>query len=259
MIGVFDSGLGGLSIWRELDVQLTHAPMLYLADQAHLPYGERPLEEVRELALRCADWLIDQGCVTVVVACNTASTAALDALRAQFPGIPFVGVEPAIKPAVARTRSGVVGVLATAATLRSARFQRLVAQWSNGARVLTQPCPRWVQLVEDGLRDPSLGAHVQRCLEPLVADGADTFVIACTHFSFLRTQIIETLAHLAPTRDCAVIDPAQAVARQVMRVYPFTPDQTPTRAFWTTGDPSAMSRSASRLLEQTVIAQRAFI
>ncbi len=257
MIGVFDSGLGGLSIWRELEVLLPNAPIVYLADQAHLPYGERPVEEVQQLALRCTRWLIERGCTTVVVACNTASANALELLRQTFPNTPFVGVEPAIKPAAQRTRSGVVGVLATTATLRSARFQRLVAQWSKGAQVLTQPCPTWVQLVEEGLRDPRLGDHVQRCLMPLVERNADTFVIACTHFSFLASWIHEALTALAPGRDCAVIDPALAVARQVVRVHAPPAVSERLRQFWTTGDPVALSRTASFLLGRPIKAYHA--
>lgn len=249
MLGVFDSGVGGLSIWRELDALLPDAPMTYLADQAHVPYGPRPLEEVRRLTMRCARWLIERGCGTVVVACNTASGAALDSLRAAHPDVCFVGAEPAIKPATLHTRSGVVGVLATQTTFASTRYARLLARFAEDARVLEQPCPEWVTLVESG------GAHaphavpiVEARVRPLLDAGADVLVLGCTHFPFLLPTLQNTIASAA----VQIIDPSPAIARETARRYagPLAPQ--PARVFFTTGDAAQFSHLAAALLGRPV-------
>jgi len=253
MIGVFDSGVGGLSIWRELDALLPDAPMTYLADQAHVPYGPRPLEEVRRLTMRCARWLIERGCGTVVVACNTASGAALDSLRAAHPDVCFVGAEPAIKPAALYTRSGVVGVLATQTTFASARYARLLARFAEGARVLEQPCPDWVTLVESG------GAHAPHALplvearvRPLLDAGADVLVLGCTHFPFLLPTL---RAVLDKDSTVQIIDSAPAIAREAARQYAGPHVDHPQRLFFTTGDAARFSQVATALLGRRVESQ----
>lgn len=261
MIGVFDSGIGGLSILREIVRLLPHTSTLYLADQAHLPYGERPVAEVQRLTLRCASWLIMQGCDPIVVACNTASAAALDMLRQHFPHIRFVGVEPAIKPAARQTRSGVVGVLATRATLRSDRYAALLARWSSGARVIERACPGWVEAVE-GMADESALAHVVApCVHDLLAQGADALVLGCTHFPFLLPWIARAIsdwraAH--PTApEVAVLDPAPAVAQQTARqISNSLQEGNATRRFVTTGDPLRFSMVASHWLGWDVRAEQ---
>lgn len=150
MIGVFDSGVGGLSVWRELARIMPDVPLTYLADQAHVPYGARALDDVRALTLNAARWLIAQGCSMIVVACNTASAAALDDLRTTFPHTPFVGMEPAVKPAALHTQTGVVGVLATASTFKSQRYAELIARWARDVRVIERACSGWVEIVERG-------------------------------------------------------------------------------------------------------------
>jgi len=238
MIGFFDSGLGGLSVLRETRRLLPDADVVYLADQANAPYGRRTLDEVRGLTEEAASLLIDRGATTVVIACNTASAAALGDLRRAHPDVPFVGMEPAVKPAAAATRSGVVGVLATPTTFSARVFDDLVGRFSAGIEVMAHPCPGWAQAVEDGWPDAevSIRAHIA----PLLEAGADTLVIACTHYSFL----VESIERVAP--GVTVIDPAAAVARQVARVADDTGGGT--TAYLTTGDPIRFAAQIERLL-----------
>ena len=253
MLGVFDSGVGGLSVWRELAALLPDAPMMYLADQAHVPYGPRPPDEVRRLTERCARWLIDRGCTVVVIACNTASGAALDALRAAHPATHFVGAEPAIKPAALHTRSGIVGVLATQSTLSSARYASLLARFAGAARVLEQPCPEWVTLVEAGdALTPRALPIIDARLRPLLDAGADVLVLGCTHFPF-RPPPIHTVLD---ARAVQVIDPSPAIAREAARWYDGARLFEPRREFWTTGDPAHFSQLASALLGEDVQGRR---
>lgn len=250
MLGVFDSGVGGLSVWRELTALLPGTPMMYLADQAHVPYGPRPLDEVRRLTERCIRRLIDDGCDLVVLACNTASSAALEHLRRQHPGTHFVGAEPAVKPAALQTRSGVIGVLATQTTLTSARYASLLARFAGNARVIEQPCPEWVTLVESGAGNaPGALPIVAARVRPLLDAGADMLVLGCTHFPFLLPQIRAALdAHPAE-----IIDPAPAIAREAARHYAGPHSASPTREFLTTGDAAHFSRVASALLGYEIV------
>jgi glutamate racemase len=213
-IGIFDSGVGGLSVWREIARQLPGDDTLYLADQAHVPYGSRRLAEVRELAEGITRFLLDRGAKIIVIACNTASAAALHHLRRTFPQVPFVGMEPAVKPAVERTRNGIVGVIATSATFQGELFASLVARYAGDTRVFTQPCPGLVEAVEAGMLDTSeTEALLRRCLAPLIEAGVDQLVLGCTHYPLLRPAIERVVG-----AGVAVIDPAPAVARQTARV-----------------------------------------
>jgi glutamate racemase len=214
MIGVFDSGVGGLSVLTAIRREMPNADLIYLADQARAPYGVKSLEQVAAIAGQVSRWLIDRGASTITIACNTASAAALHQLRAIHEGIPFVGMEPAVKPAALTTRSNVIGVLATAATFQGELFASVVQRHAEGIRVVTGACPRWVELVERGeLIGSNVTQEVERCLQPLLEAGADTIVLGCTHFSFL-TPTIEKIA--GP--QVAIVDPAPAVAKQVTRV-----------------------------------------
>src|SRR3954470_9685395 len=214
-IGMFDSGLGGLSVLREL-VRLTpDADVVYVADSAHVPYGTRPPDFIRQRSLAITRFLVDaQHARAVVVACNTATTHAVATLRAALPDVPIVGMEPALKPAAAATRSGVVGVLATPATLGGERFATLARRYTDGIELLTQPSPGLVECVEAGDVD---GPETERLLrvyaEPLLARGADTIVLGCTHYPFLR----EALQRIVGPQ-VALIDTGEAVARQATRV-----------------------------------------
>lgn len=214
MIGVFDSGVGGLAVLVELRSALPDADLTYVADRERAPYGTRTLEEVQQFSLEVTTWLLDRGATTLVVACNTASAAALDILRLEHPQVPIVGMEPAVKPATATTGTGVVAVFATSVTFQGRLFGSLVDRYAHQARVLTRACPRWVELVEAGVVEGDEAEEaVAEQLAPVIDAGADTLVLGCTHFSFL-SPLVQRLA--GPT--IRVIDPAPAVARQTARV-----------------------------------------
>ncbi len=213
-IGVFDSGVGGLSVLRAIRQQHPTLPMLYFADQAHVPYGPRPLEEVRSFSHAITRFLLDLDARLIVVACNTASAAALHELRQSFPTIPFVGMEPAVKPAAEGTQSGVVGIIATPATFQSALYASVLERFANGVRVLQDPCPGLVCQIEAGdLTGPLTRAILERALQPMLAAGIDTVVMGCTHYPFVIPLIQEITGP-----QVRVIDPAPAVARQVGRL-----------------------------------------
>ncbi|NTW04139.1 MAG: glutamate racemase [Oscillochloris sp.] len=213
MIGIFDSGLGGLSVVRALRELLPEHDLLYLADSAYCPYGPRPLAEVRARSLACGGWLVAQGAAVVVIACNTATSAAADLLRTELP-VPVVGMEPGLKPAIAATRSGHVAVLATSGTLQSERFASLVDRFAGDMYVATVACPDLVCCVEAGdLVSAHARATVASYLSPLRNQGVDTFVLGCTHFPFLRPLIAEIAGS-----DTVIIDTGPAVAAQVARI-----------------------------------------
>lgn len=198
----------------EIRRTLPLADLTYVADRGRAPYGVRQLEEVQDFSREISHWLLSRGADTLVVACNTASAAALKTLRAENPGIPIVGMEPAVKPAAASTGSGVIAVFATEVTFQGRLFASLVDRYGSTATVLTRACPRWVELVEDGVVDgPVVEAAVAKEVTTAVESGADTLVLGCTHFSFL-TGVIQRVAGPGVT----VIDPAPAVARQTARV-----------------------------------------
>ncbi len=213
-IGVFDSGVGGLSVWSEIVRQLPHARTVYVADQAHVPYGCRSLMEVRAFAEVITRFLLDQGAKIIVIASNTTSAAALYHLRERFPDVPFVGMEPALKPAIERTRTGAVGVMATPATFQGGLFANLVKRYSGDVCLLCQPCPGLVEAVEAGALDcAETEVLLKKYLGPMVDADVDQLVLGCTHYPFLR-PLIQRLVNPGTT----VIDPAAPVARQVAKV-----------------------------------------
>lgn len=214
MIGIFDSGVGGLGILREVRHLLPAADIVYVADSAAVPYGEKSLAQVRERAELISRRLIAMGAGLVVVACNTASAAALHHLRAIHPEVRFVGMEPAVKPAVRLSRTGLIGVVATTATFQGRLFGAVVDRFAADTTVVTAACPRWVKLVEAGeLEGVRARGEVEDCLQPLLAAGVDVIVLACTHFPFLSGVIGEVVGP-----GVTVYDPAPAVARQVRRL-----------------------------------------
>jgi glutamate racemase len=213
-IGVLDSGVGGLSVLKHLRVLLPDEHFLYFADQAHIPYGPRPPEEVGGFTAGITRFLLRRGAKLIVVACNTASAAALDYLRLTFPNTPFVGMEPAVKPAALTTRSGRVGVLATPSTLSSHRYAGLMARYGSGIEVFEDPCVGLVQLIEAGALDaPETRRLLRRVLSPMLSAGIDTVVLGCTHYPFIRPLLSEIAGE-----DVAIIDPAPAVARHTKNV-----------------------------------------
>jgi glutamate racemase len=210
-VGIFDSGIGGLTVTRSIRQALPRERLLYFGDTAHMPYGQRSLEEVRAFSMAITEALLEQGCKLIVVACNTASGAALRHLRERWPAVPFVGMEPAVKPAAELTRSGVVGVIATTATFQTEVYASVVERFGRDVRVLHQACPGLVTAIEAGELDtPATEALLRGWLEPMMAEGIDALVLGCTHYPIVR-PLIERIVGPA----VRVIDPAPAVARQV--------------------------------------------
>ncbi|MBC8159768.1 MAG: glutamate racemase [Roseiflexaceae bacterium] len=254
MIALFDSGLGGLSVLREVRAQLPAHDLAYFADSAFCPYGPRSIEWVRERSLAIGLWLVERGARLLVVACNTASSAALESLRAALP-IPVVGMEPGLKPAVAATRSGRIGVLATVGTLQSQRFAQLVARFGHKVQVIVQPCHGWVEQVEMAdLASQQTQALVAQYVVPLVAQGIDTLVLGCTHYPFLR-PLIEQAAGPGAT----LIDTGPAVARrvaQLARAHDITAGGGGLCAY-TSGDPAVVAPAIERLLGMRIGVARA--
>ena len=214
MIGVFDSGLGGLSVLSAISRALPFADLVYLADTAHIPYGAKSGDFIRARVLAIGRHLADRGCSTVVVACNTATAAALSALREQHPGISVVGVEPGIKPAAASSMSRRIAVLATESTAKSAALARLIRDHAGAVTVHVEACPGWATHIEKlEFDDPVFAGAVVAKVAPLIAAGADRLVLGCTHYSFLSPLLQPLIAGRAE-----LVDVAEAVARQVVRL-----------------------------------------
>ena len=251
-IGVFDSGVGGLSVLREIRRELPDEHLLYVADSGYAPYGDRPSDFIVDRSTAIVDFLIAQHAKAIVVACNTATAVAVAAVRERF-ALPIVAIEPAVKPATATTRSGVVGVLATTQTLTSAKFARLMDQYARGATVLTQACPGLVEQVESGdLSGPRTRAMLDAYVRPLIDAGADTLVLGCTHYPFLGELIAEIAGE-----GVTVIDPAVAVARELRRRLNAedllnTTCEPGTERFWTSGPVDRIGPVIARLWAQEV-------
>ena len=241
-IGVFDSGVGGLSVLAEIRRLLPDAAITYVADQAHAPYGERSLAEVRRRAEAVTGLLADAGAELVVVACHSASAAALHHLRRRFPGIAFVGMEPAVKPAAASTRTGAIGVLATEATFQGTLFASVVDRHASTVAVVARACPGLAAAVEDG-DDARARRLVAAYAGSLVDRGVDTIVLGCTHYSFVADDIAAVAGD-----GVGIVDPAPAVARRVAALMPSAPPG-PLR-FVTTGDPERFAEQLRRLTPQ---------
>ena len=213
-VGFFDSGIGGTCILRAFRKLCPDVPTEYLADSAHCPYGNRPADEIVRLSVANTEELLRRGCDVIVVACNTATAAAIDHLRATYPNIPFVGIEPAIKPAALRSKTGVVGVLATAGTFHGRLYNETKARFAKDVTVLAVVADEFVQLVERGeTSGERVEAIVRRRIEPLLKAGADHLVLGCTHFPHLKPVIEKVCAGRAE-----VVDPSDAVARQIERI-----------------------------------------
>lgn len=245
MIALFDSGLGGVSVLREVRAALPQHDLLAVADTAYCPYGPRPVAEVQARSLAIGRWAVNAGAELLVVACNTATSAALEVLRAELP-VPVVGMEPGLKPAIAASKRGCVGVLATSNTLAGPRFAALVQRFAEGVEVLTQPCPGLVEQVEAGELDtPATRELVARYTLPLLERGADALVLGCTHYPFLRPLIAQITGPALP-----IIDTGPAVARRVATLASAHGVAAGTGAlrFITTGDPAQVASVLHRLL-----------
>ena len=247
-IGVFDSGVGGLSVLRHLQAQLPTEQFIYLADQGHVPYGSRSAQEIIRFSQGITQFFLQLKAKAIVIACNTASAAALTLLRRQF-NVPFVGMEPAVKPAAQQTQSGKVGILATGGTFASARYARLTDKYAQGVSVWEDPCVGLVPEIEAGRLDsPEAKRILQEALAPMLQSGVDTVVLGCTHYPFVLPLVTEIIGKAVP-----IIDPAPAVARQtgvVLRQHQLLadPSQVGGMRFITTGAAESYARQIEQLL-----------
>ena len=247
-VGLFDSGVGGLTILREVREQLPNERCLYFADSRECPYGTKPVAEIQRRCEAVVDFLLEQDAKAIVVACNTASVAALSYLRARF-DVPFVGIVPGVKPAARLTRVGRIGVLATPTTAESEPLAQLIEQFAYGVTVMTQVCPDLVSLVEDGvIEGEQVDRLLRRYLAALLDTGVDVIVLGCTHYPFLRERI-QALCGSSVT----LVDPSDAVARQLGRVLEERSLARPDAdgggvCYYTSGEVEEAERVITRLL-----------
>ncbi len=222
-IGVFDSGVGGLSVYRELRKKFPDQPIIYFGDQIHVPYGPRELDEVYSLSKTITNLLISLGARLIVVACNTASAAALHPLRNEFPDIPFVGMEPAVKPAAEHTQTGKVGVLATPATFQGKLYNSVVERFAKSVTLYQNTCPGLVQEIEKGnFNGQATRKILEEALKPMLENNIDTVVLGCTHYPFVIPLIRSIVGN-----DVSVIDPSPAIANQTYRKFTELEDLDP--------------------------------
>lgn len=252
-IGVFDSGVGGLSVLHHIRRTLPDERLIYVADSGHVPYGDKSPAYIEQRSLALTRFLISQGAEAIVIACNTATAAAAATLRSQF-ALPIIGMEPAVKPAAAATRSGVVGVLATIGTLESARFAALLERYGDEVEIVTQGCPGLVEQIEQGdLTGSQTLALIERYTRPLLARGADTLILGCTHYPFVAPLIRSVVGP-----DVILVDTGEAVARQLQRrMLAELPGRLPGTAsseFFTSGDATRASNIMSVLWGDPVMA-----
>lgn len=259
-VGVFDSGVGGLTILSALLQELPHERYIYFGDTAHCPYGMRSEAEIIELSIAASRFLLAQGCKLIIVACNTASQAALTALRATFP-VPFIGVVPAVKPATQATRRGRVGVLATNQATRANYLRQLIDEFAEGIEVFAAGCPELVTLVEEGeLEGPRAEETVRQALQPLLAQGVDVLVLGCTHFPALRPLIARVAGP-----SVQILDSGTAIARRahsvlesegLLRPTPPRGEKDGALQVWCSGNPVHFSEVARKVLGYSITAQR---
>ncbi|HTD04741.1 glutamate racemase [Undibacterium sp.] len=256
-VGVFDSGVGGLSVLQHIRRQLPHESLLYFADSDFAPYGDRPEAVIVQRSLAIAQFLLTQDIKALVVACNTATAAAIAAIRQAYPALIVVGVEPGLKPAIALSKTGIVGVLATSRTLQSQKFVALRDHLSKEGEVrfLTQACVGLADQIEKGeLQSPATALLLHRYIAPLIAGGADTLVLGCTHYPFVRPLIEQVIHQVKQAADVSVIDTGEAVARQLARLLAAKDCLNPTPAIgslstYATGSHSSFRNALSKLLQ----------
>ncbi|WP_346290764.1 glutamate racemase [Sphaerothrix gracilis] len=251
-IGVFDSGVGGLSVLRAIRAALPYENLCYVADSGHVPYGSKTPAYLQERSLALTRFLLTHNVKAVVVACNTATVAAVTHLRATFP-VPIIAIEPAVKPAVLATQTGVVGVIATTATLASEQFSALLTRFGNGVTILSQACPHLVRQVEKGdLTSATTRALIQQYTAPIVAAGADMLVLGCTHYPFLRPLLDEVVGS-----QVTLLDTGAAVTRQLSNILAAQNLLNPASVlgqeqFWTSGDAKQAQAVFSTLWGQPI-------
>jgi glutamate racemase len=252
-IGIFDSGVGGISILSEIRKQLPNENLLYFADSGYCPYGTKPLEKIRERTLKITHFLVSKNAKAVVVACNAACTAGLEQIRDHHPQLPVIGVEPAVKPACELTRNGKIGVLSTNMTIEGTRFSHLVASYGNGVEIFTQPAPGLADLVEAGKIDAQETKELlNRYLQPLLARGIDTLILGCTHYPFLRPIIREICGD-----GVILLDTGAAVAKQTEKVLIQkrlieSKNNLGSISFFTSGEPDFVKKVLEKLWPEKI-------
>ncbi|MCI0610224.1 MAG: glutamate racemase [Anaerolineae bacterium] len=248
-IGIFDSGVGGISVLRAMRQQMPNESVIYFGDQGHIPYGPRPMEQIRSFSEAITNFLLEQNAKIIVVACNTASAAALKYLREKFPDAQFVGMEPAVKPAAEHTQTGKVGVLATPATFQGALYASVVERFANGVELFQSTCPGLVQQIEQGNLDGEETRKILKdALQPMLEKNIDTVVLGCTHYPFVIPLIQQIVGD-----NVQVIDPAPAVAKQAKRLLEAggMGNQSTSKGevkFYTSGDPDVLKSMLLMLL-----------
>jgi glutamate racemase len=252
-IGIFDSGSGGLSVYREIVKLLPYERYVYFADNAHCPYGEKSAEYIQDRARAITEILLGMGADIIVVACNTATAAAIATLRAEYPNVSFVGMEPAVKPAALGTKTGVIGVLATAGTLKGSKYLKTKGQYEDDVRIVEHVGEGFVELVENGiLSGPEAEETVRRSLQPLLDAGADRIVLGCTHYPLIADRIRKVM-----DRDVTLIDSgAQAArtAKEALEASGTLASRTgsPRHSFYVTSDPERFTSSSGYFLGETL-------
>ncbi len=245
-IGVFDSGIGGLTVANAILAQLPNESICYFGDTAHIPYGTKQVPTIRQYCEQITTFLLTRSCKAIVVACNTATAAALPHLRAKWPNIPFIGMEPAVKPAVLASKSRKIGVLATQTTFKSLRYQKLLARFAEGYTCFEDPCIGLVEWIEGGQwESPAVRLLLHEIIDPMLTSGVDTLVLGCTHYPFVKPSIASIAGE-----DVEIINPAPAIARQLARVlvnHTLLQLQAvvPKHEFWVSGHEDSMRRALS--------------
>ena len=247
-IGLFDSGMGGLSVWREIRAALPQESLIFFGDGVRCPYGSRSEAEVLQFTVEAADRLIAEGCKLIVIACNTATAVAIETLRESYPNIPFVGLEPAIKPAALTTKSGIVAVLATKRSLEGKLFLHTSEKYADKVQIIKSVGDGFVEIVERGEEDtPAAEAAVRAVVEPIIEAGADKIVLGCTHYPFLR----KTIEGVIGGRDVEIIDSGSAISRRVLQLLDehnlrAAEGNTPDYRFITLGDENYLKQLQRR-------------
>lgn len=256
-VGIFDSGVGGISVLRAIREQMPEESISYFGDQGHVPYGSRSMEQIQRFSEAITHFLLEHGAKIIVVACNTASAAALKYLRERFPRVQFVGMEPAVKPAAERTQTGKVGVLATPATFQGALYASVVERFANGVELFQDTCPGLVQQIEQGkLNGQETRRILEDALQPMLEKNIDTVVLGCTHYPFVIPLIQQIVGE-----SVRVIDPAPAVAKQTGRLLEErgmrkkSGSKGPIR-FFTSGNPEALKSLLPLLLGESEVVQK---
>ena len=246
MIGILDSGVGGLSVLREVKSLLPDHDITYIGDNSWCPYGSKSYEEICARTFALTEKLIALGAEVIVIACNSATIAAIEALRAHFP-ISFIGMEPGVKPAAKHTKTGTIGVLATQASLRGDKFHHLIAEHAKDLRVITQPCPSFVELIEQGtLAGPQVESAITEYTSTMINAEADVIILGCSHYPFLRPALAQQLPE-----NIHFIDTGAAIARRVSEQN-LRPSATPNLQVLTTGDPAHFQNIASQLVPELI-------